>query len=598
MAVGDDFDIPDTGAVFTFGKSRFADNVPSKFWIKNDVVVEIACGDEHTAVITETGRLFMIGSNDMGQLGLGSTKTVHKPSCVKALKPEKALHVACGRAHTIVACGSGKVFCWGYNGDGQLGTDDQIDHQSPVLVMTLENSPVAVAAGSAHSVVLADTGELYVWGSNAEGQLGLDSEEVFTPTVLTLPEHVVGIACGYYHTVAITESGQTYTWGDTDHGKLGLAEDELLSHRQPQPVILPEKIVQIAAGSAHTLFLSESGAVYSCGLGNSGELGQGGGRLESWLPQLVNEPSSHTVVSISAGGNHSAAITDCGYLLTWGCGRHGKLCQGEENFASQFCPLVVRRLRHISVILVGCGGCHTMVLGYRRVEAGEGAVEDENNEIPEPNTTSSARARRRLGDIQADDNPVGVLPPLKSAGLPPIKHTVLPTVPDTEAVIEQYEEQDQPEEGEPHTVKVSADEAFNGVSAEESDTQSEEKESESDTVEEEESKKEIQPEKKGNRLTRFFSGLGRKKPSPTIKDLDDADVESPTVPVSPESQEHPVEEDAELESIEGTHNEGREALEAPIEAFTTEVQSQDEEITSSLSENKSDHKRSKACVII
>ncbi|XP_042878444.1 X-linked retinitis pigmentosa GTPase regulator-like [Penaeus japonicus] len=155
MAVGDDFDIPDTGAVFTFGKSRFADNVPSKFWIKNDVVVEIACGDEHTAVITETGRLFMIGSNDMGQLGLGSTKTVHKPSCVKALKPEKALHVACGRAHTLVACGSGGVYCWGYNGDGQLGTSDQNDCQSPVLVMTLENPPVAVAAGSAHSVVLA-----------------------------------------------------------------------------------------------------------------------------------------------------------------------------------------------------------------------------------------------------------------------------------------------------------------------------------------------------------------------------------------------------------------------------------------------------------
>lgn len=48
------------------------------------------------------------------------------------------------------------------------------------------------------------------------------------------------------------------------------------------------------------------------------------------------------------------------------------------------------------------------------------------------------------------------MPPLKSAGLPPIKHTVLPTVPDTEAVIEQYEEQDQPEEGEPHTVRASA----------------------------------------------------------------------------------------------------------------------------------------------
>lgn len=47
------------------------------------------------------------------------------------------------------------MYCWGFNGDGQLGTNDQSDHQSPVLVMSLENPPVAVAAGSAHSVVLA-----------------------------------------------------------------------------------------------------------------------------------------------------------------------------------------------------------------------------------------------------------------------------------------------------------------------------------------------------------------------------------------------------------------------------------------------------------
>lgn len=41
-----------------------------------------------------------------------------------------------------------------------------------------------------------------------------------------------------------------------------------------------------------------------------------------------------------------------GFLLTWGCGRHGKLCQGEENFASEFTPVTVRRLRHIGVVLV------------------------------------------------------------------------------------------------------------------------------------------------------------------------------------------------------------------------------------------------------
>lgn len=42
----------ESGAVFTFGKSKFAENVPSKFWLKNDVPLKIACGDEHTALIT------------------------------------------------------------------------------------------------------------------------------------------------------------------------------------------------------------------------------------------------------------------------------------------------------------------------------------------------------------------------------------------------------------------------------------------------------------------------------------------------------------------------------------------------------------------
>ncbi|XP_076050349.1 X-linked retinitis pigmentosa GTPase regulator-like, partial [Oratosquilla oratoria] len=95
MTVDDDFDIPESGAIFTFGKSRFADNAPSKFWIKNDVIKEISCGDEHTAVITHSGRVFTFGCNEMGQLGFGMNKAVLKPSCVKALKPDKALHVSC-----------------------------------------------------------------------------------------------------------------------------------------------------------------------------------------------------------------------------------------------------------------------------------------------------------------------------------------------------------------------------------------------------------------------------------------------------------------------------------------------------------------------
>lgn len=53
----------ETGAVFTFGKSKFADNIPSKFWLKNDIPLKIACGDEHTALITSNRSLKCVFSH-------------------------------------------------------------------------------------------------------------------------------------------------------------------------------------------------------------------------------------------------------------------------------------------------------------------------------------------------------------------------------------------------------------------------------------------------------------------------------------------------------------------------------------------------------
>ena len=84
-------------------------------------VTLISCGDEHTAVVTQTGRLFTFGSNEWGQLGLGHNNNVIKPSCVKMLKPDHVAAVACGRHHTIIVMQSGVCFSVGSNSEGQLG---------------------------------------------------------------------------------------------------------------------------------------------------------------------------------------------------------------------------------------------------------------------------------------------------------------------------------------------------------------------------------------------------------------------------------------------------------------------------------------------
>nr|KAF6436324.1 retinitis pigmentosa GTPase regulator [Rousettus aegyptiacus] len=148
--------VPDSGAVFTFGKTKFAENIPSKFWFKNDIPTYLACGDEHTAIITGNNKLYMFGSNNWGQLGLGSRSTVSKPTCVKALKPEKVKFAACGRNHTLVLTEGGKVYAAGGNNEGQLGLGDTEDRNTfhPICFFTSQHQLKQLSAGSNTSAAL------------------------------------------------------------------------------------------------------------------------------------------------------------------------------------------------------------------------------------------------------------------------------------------------------------------------------------------------------------------------------------------------------------------------------------------------------------
>jgi X-linked retinitis pigmentosa GTPase regulator len=220
-----DEDVPESGAVFTFGRTRFSDNVNSKFWIKNDSVVEVACGDEHSAVVSSSGRLYTFGSNDWGQLGHGHNKTCNKPSFVKALKHETVKLVACGRSHTVVATESGCLYSFGAGSEGQLGLNSTESFSSPKLISALEKQQYkALSCGTEHSTALTSktqglvgcnqchcfviaNGCLYMWGSDSEGQLGLASEGRMTPTVLDIGYRIKHVSCGYYHTAIVTSKG-------------------------------------------------------------------------------------------------------------------------------------------------------------------------------------------------------------------------------------------------------------------------------------------------------------------------------------------------------------------------------------------------------
>ncbi|XP_053978763.1 X-linked retinitis pigmentosa GTPase regulator [Hylaeus volcanicus] len=374
MGLSDLDTIPETGAVFTIGRSRFADNVASHFFIRKDPVVSITCGDEHSAVICQTGRLFVFGSNDWGQLGLGHKNHISKPSCVKSLKPQKVTHVACGRAHTLICTGAQKIYTCGSDQEGQLGRGTSAigDYaSSPVLVYDsgLAGAKIVqVAAGSYHSLALTDDGGVFAWGSNLEGQLGLPdvSGLVNKPTKVHIPEPVKQISAGYYHSAFLTESGLVYVCGESESGKLGI-DAKFSTQVAPKQMQLPCPAAYVACGGHHTIVLAGNGNVYCTGNNSNGQLGLGATVTELYTPKLLPRGAlqDETITRVACGESHTAIVTESGKLFTCGDGRHGKLgLEENENNVHEltFAP----RYKELIVSNVACGGCHTILVAQRR----------------------------------------------------------------------------------------------------------------------------------------------------------------------------------------------------------------------------------------
>lgn len=183
----------------------------------------LAAGAFHNLVIDENGQVWAWGSNFMGQLGDGSTIDALAP--VKVALPSPAIAIAAGRTHSLAVLQDGTVWSWGANGFGELGLGTHTPSVEPQPLAGLD-AIVAVASGAHFNVALAHDGSLWVWGANWAGQLGNgNNTDRSTPQQLIIAgERVVQVACGANHVCALTQSNQLYVWGYNTHGQLGLSD--------------------------------------------------------------------------------------------------------------------------------------------------------------------------------------------------------------------------------------------------------------------------------------------------------------------------------------------------------------------------------------
>lgn len=161
--------------------------------------------------------------------------------------------------------------------------------------------------------------------------LAFNAKKLDTP----LSRRFVSVRCGNQHTLALTDTGEVYSWGHGGYGQLGHGDTDPKGVPTLIEALAGLKVVQIECGGWHSVFLTDSGDVYTCGWNNSGQLGLSKEALADasarGIPTLLEFPSleadqgegddgqdDEVIVQIAAGTRHTACLSRQGRYWAWG----------------------------------------------------------------------------------------------------------------------------------------------------------------------------------------------------------------------------------------------------------------------------------------
>ncbi|XP_021317482.1 ultraviolet-B receptor UVR8 isoform X2 [Sorghum bicolor] len=303
-------------------------------------VVEVSAGNHHSCAVTADGKLFVWGRNSGGQLGLGKGKVVSTPTKVDCLTDFRIKMVALGSEHSIAVTEEGEVLSWGAAGSGRLGHGRQssilgfsltTSEYTPRLIKNFDGIKIKkIAAGMLHSACIDEKGTLFIFGQKTEKGFGR-SNEAFRPNIVEEIPFSEEVACGGYHTCVVTDSGDLYSWGSNENGCLGLGYFiyDLLknlptsSYMVCSPEILKSSLFKlpvskVSCGWKHTAVISgddiytwgwggANGTFFEEGHSSGGQLGHGND-VDYFEPMMVPFGKNARAVHVSCGFNHTGAI--------------------------------------------------------------------------------------------------------------------------------------------------------------------------------------------------------------------------------------------------------------------------------------------------
>ncbi|CAI8619167.1 unnamed protein product [Vicia faba] len=241
-------------------------------------IKQIACGDCHCLAVTMESKVLSWGRNQNGELGLGTTEDSLVPQKILAFEGIRIKMVAAGAEHSVAITEDGDLYGWGWGRYGNLGLGDTNNRLIPEKVNIDGDKIGMVSCGWRHTISVSSTGGLYTHGWSKYGQLGHgDFEDHLVPRkVQALSDMFISqVSGGWRHSMALTSSGQLFGWGWNKFGQIGIGNN--FDCCSPMLVNFPhaQNVVQISCGWRHTVAVTNRANVYSWGRGANGQLGHG-----------------------------------------------------------------------------------------------------------------------------------------------------------------------------------------------------------------------------------------------------------------------------------------------------------------------------------
>ena len=247
----------------------FEDNSPMNLNI-NIKAQSVACGDYHIIFIDLDNNVWVLGNDNEGQLGLGYN--LDRTSLTRLFwdNVSKALSVSCGKSHSIILDINNKIWSFGFNSNGQLGLGDRISRNIPFRVsFYIEGNTEEIgikikqiSCGVFHSLIIDHDDNLWSFGYNGCGQLGLnDMTDRYSPTPVPFSGKVKNVFTGHSHNIIQDLDNNVWSFGQNRYGQLGLGDtsNRLIPTLIPTLISLNNQQLQVktlSCGYYHTVIIA------------------------------------------------------------------------------------------------------------------------------------------------------------------------------------------------------------------------------------------------------------------------------------------------------------------------------------------------------